>query len=80
MAPGLSCSMWDLVPMGTLSYGIWDLVPTRDGTQDPCIGSHGVLATGSSGKSQECPFLSILLYVVPEVLASIIMLRKTKRH
>ena len=41
---------------------------------------HGVLATGSPGKSQECSFLSIQLYVVPEVLVSVIMPRKRKRH
>ena len=46
-APGLSCSMWDLL-CGMFSCGTWDLScgmhvgsssPTRDRTRAPCIGS-----------------------------------------
>ena len=63
---------------GHEAHGIFPPPPGIEPTPPALEGE--VLITGLPGKSQECPFLSIQLYVVPEVLASVIMLRKRKRH
>ena len=50
---GLSCSMQ------ILSCGMWDLVPSPGSNPGPLYWEHGVLATGSPGKSPEVLFLNL---------------------